>query len=83
MVTQVVAIPWNDWGIAVPAFLAITFMPFTYSITNGIGMGLISYAVIRTAQGRIRDVNVFVWVVAILFAIYFAIHPIEQLLGIA
>ncbi len=39
----------------IPAFLTIVLMPFTYSITNGIGAGFISYVVLQAARGRARD----------------------------
>jgi AGZA family xanthine/uracil permease-like MFS transporter len=82
LMTQVKGIPWDDWAIAIPAFLTIVLMPFTYSITNGIGAGFISYVVIRAAQGRWREPHVLLWGTAVLFAAYFALHPIKQALGV-
>ena len=82
MITNVRSIPWDDYGIAIPAFLTIVLMPFTYSITNGIGAGFVSYVVIRLAQGRARDVNWMLWLISALFVVYFAIEPIERLLGV-
>ncbi|MGH8867240.1 MAG: NCS2 family permease [Actinomycetes bacterium] len=83
MFTQVRNIDVTDYGIAVPAFLTIVLMPFTYSITNGIGAGFVSYAVIRLAQRRAREVHPLLWVVAVLFVAYFAIDPIERWLGVS
>ena len=54
MVSQVGKIDWQDLGIAIPAFLTFTLMPFTYSIANGLGAGFISFVLIRTVQGRAR-----------------------------
>jgi AGZA family xanthine/uracil permease-like MFS transporter len=82
MMVQVRDIPWDDIGLAIPAFLTIVLMPFTYSIANGIGAGFVSYAVIRLCQGRAREVSLLLWIVAGLFAIYFAIDPIQRALGI-
>ena len=82
MLTNVRNIPWDDFAIAIPAFLTIVLMPFTYSITNGIGAGFVSYVAIRAAQGRARDVNWLLWLVSALFVVYFAIDPIERLLGV-
>src|SRR6059058_3458448 len=82
LMTQVKNIPWDDWTIAIPAFLTIVLMPFTYSITNGIGAGFISYFVIRAAQGRWREPHALLWVIAVLFAAYFALHTIKQALGV-
>jgi AGZA family xanthine/uracil permease-like MFS transporter len=78
--TQVRNISFDDYAIAIPAFLTIVLMPFTYSITNGIGAGFLSYAVLRAAQGRAREVSPLLWVIAALFVVYFAIDPIEAAL---
>jgi AGZA family xanthine/uracil permease-like MFS transporter len=82
LMIQVRDIPWDDWGVAIPAFLSIVLMPFTYSITNGIGAGFISYTAIKIFQGRAREVSWLLWVVSILFIVYFAIEPVERLLGV-
>ncbi|GAA1556909.1 NCS2 family permease [Actinomadura kijaniata] len=82
MMAQVAKLDWADLGIAIPAFLTVVFMPFTYSITNGIGAGVVSYALIRAAQGRARDVNWLLWVVAAVFLVYFGLNVVEQVLGV-
>ncbi|GAB2975216.1 NCS2 family permease [Nocardioides montaniterrae] len=76
MMQQVKGIAWDDLEIAIPAFLTIVLMPFTYSITVGIGAGFISYALIKLVKGKARDVHPLLWAVAALFVVYFAIHPI-------
>lgn len=81
MVAQIGKIHWQDWGIALPAFLTFTLMPFTYSIANGLGAGFISYVLIRTFQGRAREVHPLMWAVAAAFVLFFGIGPIEQALG--
>ena len=80
LLTQVKDIPWDDWEISIPAFLTIVLMPFTYSITNGIGAGFISYVVLKAAGGKARQPGVLLWVIAVLFAVYFAIDPIQRAL---
>jgi adenine/guanine/hypoxanthine permease len=82
LMTQVKGIPWDEWEIAVPAFLTIMLMPFTFSITNGIGAGFIAYVVLKASRGAWREPHPLLWVVSILFAAYFALHPIKQLLGV-
>ena len=82
LMTQVRDIPWGDYDIAIPAFLTIVLMPFTYSITNGIGAGFVSYAVIKLARGRGGDVHPLLYAVAALFVAYFAIEQVERLLGV-
>jgi AGZA family xanthine/uracil permease-like MFS transporter len=82
MMTQIKDLDWSDYGIGIPAFLTMVLMPFTYNITVGIGAGLVSYVVIRAFQGRGRSLHPLLWVTAALFLLYFAIAPIEQLLGV-
>jgi len=64
-------IDWADHTIAIPAFITMVMMPFTYSITNGIGMGFIAFAVLRLAAGRGREVPVAMYVVSAVFAFYY------------
>ncbi len=82
LMTQVAQIPWDDLEVAIPAFLTIVLMPFTFSITNGIGAGFIAYVVIKTARGSWRDPGLLLWIIALLFLVYFAIDPVERLLGV-
>ena len=81
MMRQVKEIDWDDLEIALPAFLTIVLMPFTYSITVGIGAGFLAYVVIKVVRGKARDVRALLWIVAALFVVYFAIEPITRLLG--
>ncbi|MET9593678.1 NCS2 family permease [Streptomyces sp. NPDC006516] len=82
MMTQVKHIDWDRYELAVPAFLTIVVMPFTYSITNGIGAGFIAYVVIKACLGKAREVHWLLWGTAVLFLVYFAIDPLEQILGL-
>jgi AGZA family xanthine/uracil permease-like MFS transporter len=64
-------IDWSDFTIAIPAFLTMLLMPFTYSITNGIGIGFITFCVLRLAAGRGREVPTALYAVAGVFAFYY------------
>ncbi|MFF1451890.1 NCS2 family permease [Streptomyces sp. NPDC058274] len=64
-------IDWADYTIAVPAFVTMMMMPFTYSITNGIGMGFITFVVLRLAAGRAREVPLAMYIVAAVFGFYY------------
>jgi AGZA family xanthine/uracil permease-like MFS transporter len=64
-------IDWSDWSIAVPAFVTMLTMPFTYSITTGIGMGFITFAVLRLLTGRAKGVPAAMWAVAAVFVFYY------------
>ncbi|MGH8776584.1 MAG: NCS2 family permease [Jiangellaceae bacterium] len=81
MMVQVRDIEWNDMEIAIPAFLTVVLMPFTYSITAGIGAGFITYVFIKAVRGKSGEVHPLLWIVAALFVLYFAIEPIDQLIG--
>jgi AGZA family xanthine/uracil permease-like MFS transporter len=83
MMQQVKNIDWDDLEIAIPAFLTIVLMPFTYSITVGIGAGFIGYVVIKLVRGKVSQIHGLMWLVAALFVVYFAIEPIKHLLGVS
>ncbi|MFE6894696.1 NCS2 family permease [Streptomyces sp. NPDC057694] len=65
------AIDWDDWTVAIPAFITMLMMPFTYSITNGIGMGFIAFTVLRVVAGRAKEVPVAMYAVSAVFAFYY------------
>ena len=77
MMTQIKGIDWDDLGIAIPAFLTIILMPFTYNISVGIGAGFVSFVVIRLIQGKRKEIHPLMYVVAGLFMIYFLQSPIN------
>jgi AGZA family xanthine/uracil permease-like MFS transporter len=79
MMSVVRDLPWDDYAVAIPAFLTMVVMPFTYSITDGIGAGFISYTVIQLALGRIRTVHWMMILSSAAFLVYFAIDPIKRL----
>ena len=82
MMTQVTDIDWKSPEVALPAFITIIMMPFSYSITNGIGAGFIAYLVVRLARGRVREIHPLMWGASLLFVIYFTLTPIKAILGI-
>jgi len=79
LISQIRDLEWGDLSLVIPAFLTITLMPFTYSITNGIGAGVISYVLLRAAVGRRRDIHPLMWLIAAVFVVYFALEPLQQL----
>ena len=82
MMMQVRGIDWDDIEIAMPAFLTIILMPFTFSITVGIGAGFVTYVLIKAVRGKTAQMHPLLWGVAALFVVYFALDPIRQLLGV-
>lgn len=67
MISSVAKINFADMSEGLPAFLTIVFMPFTYSIAEGIVFGMLSFAFIKLCSGKSKDVSVTVYVIAILF----------------
>ena len=67
MMQQVKGISWDDLEIAIPAFLTIVLMPFTYSITVGIGAGFLAYVLIKIVRGKVAGIHPLLWVISVLF----------------
>jgi AGZA family xanthine/uracil permease-like MFS transporter len=81
MMSQIRFIDFSDFSILLPVFLAITVMPLTYSIANGIGAGFIAWVVVRSLSGKAREISPLLWIVAAGFVLYFVRGPLEALLG--
>ena len=77
MMTIAREITWDNHEEAIPAFVTMMVMPFTWSITNGIGAGFVSYAAIKLLGGRGRDVHWMVYVASAAFVVYFALPLID------
>jgi AGZA family xanthine/uracil permease-like MFS transporter len=82
MMQQVKGIDWDDLEVAIPAFLTIVLMPFTYSITAGIGAGFVVYTIIKVVRGKAVQIHPLLWAVSALFVVYFAIVPLKAILGV-
>ncbi|WP_334663493.1 NCS2 family permease [Streptomyces cyaneofuscatus] len=75
-------VDWSDRSVAIPVFLTVVLMPFTYTITTGVAAGVIVYSAIKLAQGRAREVGAFMWGLTVIFIVFFALNPIESWLGV-
>lgn len=75
-------VDWGDRATAIPVFLTVVLMPFTYTITTGVAAGVISYTAIKVAQSRAREIGAFMWGLTVIFLVYFALHPVESWLGV-
>ncbi|MFP3090934.1 NCS2 family permease [Treponema sp. TIM-1] len=71
MMKAVTSIDFTDPTEGIPAFLAIVMMPFGYSIAEGIVYGVLSYVILKTATGRVKDVSVITWVLFVIFILRF------------
>lgn len=76
MMMQVTEIDWTQFHIALPSFLTIVAMPFTYSIADGIGIGFITFALFSVFAGKAKDVHWLMWLISALFVVFFAMDPI-------
>jgi AGZA family xanthine/uracil permease-like MFS transporter len=73
MMSIVREIDWRDPGIGIPILLTMIVMPFTFSITNGVGAGFVAYTVIQILRGRWKDVHWLLYVVSAIFVWYFLV----------
>jgi AGZA family xanthine/uracil permease-like MFS transporter len=71
MMSQVTRINWDDLEDALPAFLTMALMPFTFSITIGIGAGFIMYVLLKLVRGKARQVHPLLYIATAAFVIYF------------
>jgi AGZA family xanthine/uracil permease-like MFS transporter len=76
--SKLAGIDFHDLAIGLSAALAIMIMPFTYSITNGIGFGFITYTVICAARREWKRIHPFMWVVTGAFVLYFFVPLLQQ-----
>ena len=81
MMSQVRDINWERFDVALPAFLTIVTMPFTYSIANGIGVGFVTFAIMGLAAGRGKQIHPLMYIIATLFLLFFAAGPVQAALG--
>ncbi|MBI1893027.1 MAG: NCS2 family permease, partial [Candidatus Rokubacteria bacterium] len=74
-------IPFADFEEGLPALMTLTVMPFTYSITNGIGAGFMTYTFIKMVRGKGAEVHWMMYVASAAFALYFALPWLRQTFG--
>ncbi len=71
MIGSVKDIEWSDPAVALPAFLTLAMMPFTYNISYGIAFGMISHLCVKICTGKVKEINVGTWVISLLFVAMF------------
>lgn len=81
MLRSAVSIDWQDYRIAVPAFLTMIAMPFGYSIAAGIGLGFVAFVVINALTGKVKEIKPLMWVGAAAFVLYFATVGLNTLIN--
>jgi adenine/guanine/hypoxanthine permease len=73
MIRSVRDIGWDDFTEALPAFLTLIVMPLTFSITDGIAFGFISYALLKVVTGRVREAHWLIYLFAVLFVLRYSV----------
>lgn len=73
MMSSLININWDDLTEAAPVVVVCLLLPLSYSIAHGIGLGFIAYCAIKTMSGKIREVNITVWILAALFLLKFVL----------
>jgi len=81
MFSQLRHIDVSEFSVALPVVLTVAVMPFSYSIANGIGVGFVTWVVVRSAAGKAREISPLLWIVAAGFVVYFARDWIQSLIG--
>ncbi len=69
MSQSIAYVAWKDFSEAVPAFITMLATPLTFSIATGLSLGLISYTVVKIASGKLREINLLIWILTILFVL--------------
>lgn len=73
MMSDVADIDWSDLLEGLPAFMIVAGVPFTYSISNGIGFGFIAYVIVAAVTGQLKKVKPLMWVAVLAFVVYFLV----------
>lgn len=82
MVSHLRHIDISEFSVALPVVLTVAVMPLSYSIANGIGVGFVSWVVLRSAAGKARQISPLLWIVAAGFLLYFARDALQSLAGV-
>ncbi|MDR2655905.1 MAG: NCS2 family permease [Oscillospiraceae bacterium] len=79
MMSSIRGINWSDFEEAVPAFFALVAMPFTYSISQGIAMGFITYCIIKILRGKIKEIHPILGIATALFLVNYIVSAVYKL----
>lgn len=72
MLSNIKDVDFSDMTNALPSFCTVVFMPFTYSIANGVALGLITYCLMKLCTGKVKEIKPLTWIVALVFVIRYA-----------
>ena len=72
MLSNIKEVDFSEMSNALPAFCTVVFMPFTYSIANGVAVGLITYCFMKLFTGKAREIKALTWIISIIFILRYA-----------
>ena len=78
MLSNIKDVDFSDMTNALPAFCTVVFMPFTYSIANGVAVGLIMYCLIKLLTGKAKEVKGLTWIISIVFVLRYAFMTLDD-----
>ena len=73
MIPSVRKIHWDDPAESIPSFLTILIMPLSYSIADGLAVGLITFPLLKAFQGKVHETTIAMWILATVFILKFAL----------
>ena len=76
MMSSVTKIDWSDAADAIVAFVTFMVMLLGYSISKGIGMGIITFILVRLFTGKVKEISVATWVIGVIFLATFIVSSI-------
>ncbi|MBI3924658.1 MAG: NCS2 family permease [Armatimonadetes bacterium] len=75
MMAGVQKIEWDDVGEAIPAFLTMMLMPFTFNIAHGVAGGIVAYVIVKAGSGRAREISWLMWALAVVMILCYTFLP--------
>lgn len=76
MIGNVAKIDWSDVEVALPCFLTVAIIPFGYSISDGIGFGIISYTLLKLCRGKVKEVPLLMYILSVMFVVMYILSNI-------
>ena len=74
MIKCIIDIDFSDFTEALPAFVTIISMPLTYSISDGIVLGMLSYVIIKVCSGRYKEPSIAMYILSIFFILNYVVN---------
>jgi AGZA family xanthine/uracil permease-like MFS transporter len=71
MIKPFAKVNWEDSAEFIPAVITLLMIPLTFSIADGVGLGLICYVILKTASGEVKKIHPMLWILTLVFVIYF------------